>query len=89
MILHAPTPFDENRRTSDARAPVVGLSKPALLLRYAVAALLLGAMLLEPVSKASAMAAVKAGDMAPIDLMDVYLDVVNMNKCCDCHKTIC
>jgi hypothetical protein len=91
MILIAPARFGETRRTSVAHTPLLRLIGRMLLQMGALALVLfLGAMHVEA-SKASASVTVAPpGDItAPIDVLDVYLDVVNMNKCCDCHRTIC
>ena len=53
---------------------------------------LLGAILLLPAtSAASAPDTPPPGLSTPIDVMDIYLGVValDMNRCCDCHRTEC
>lgn len=46
-------------------------------------------LLLAAGANASASAAERERMPAPIDVIDDYLGVVNMNRCCDCHRTIC
>jgi len=93
MILNAPARFGATRGTSGARTPLVRLIGRFLPQMGPLAlVLILGAVLLqvEASTAAAAAAAPPPADItAPIDVLDVYLEVVNMNKCCDCHRTIC
>jgi hypothetical protein len=60
-------------------------------LPHAIAALALLAVFLSltAISKASATAPTAADNSAPADLLDVYLGVTNMNRCCNCHTDQC
>src|SRR6185369_3866915 len=93
MILNAPARFGATRGTSGARTPLVRRTGRMRLSPGGLAlVLLLVAMLLrvEGSNASAAAAAPPPADItAPIDVLDVYLEVVNMNKCCDCHRTIC
>lgn len=60
------------------------------LARTLTSVVLVGGMLwLASVSNASATSTSRAETPTPADLLDIYMGVVNMNRCCDCHTIEC
>lgn len=61
----------------------------ALAHTLATVALLGGMLWLAGLSTASATSTALADKAVPADVLDIYMGVVNMNRCCDCHAVEC
>ena len=89
MNLNDATARDANCSQHGEPSPVARLAQTLLIRGAFVLALLVGGFLIAPASSKAAAPSNLPDSLGTVDVVDVYVGAINMNRCCDCHKSVC